>query len=96
MDNDNIYPNSFPSFNNKKQLAHRKELSDVLKQLPLLKEVITHLDAQIKQLDSLDSIKVDITTDPITFQKIHAANILARDKLKSERGWLLSKIDTAR
>ena len=96
MDNDNIYPVStqhfFPTVQKANQAVDEEELQKTLDQLPVLKEVVGHLDKQIEFLGSLESIPVDLAADPLTFQKQHAANSLAKAKLELERSFILSKV----
>lgn len=97
MDNDNIIPNDgrfyVPVKSKEAQEAERHKQKTVLEQVPVLKGVLKHLEEKILFYDSLNSIKVDISEDPLTFQKVHYANQICRDSLKTERTYIQSEID---
>ena|SRR6185503_5987697 len=97
MHNDNMYPldgQPFALRTPQKQAEDRqKEISETLDQLPLLKQVVKRLDKQIAHLDSLNSIQVNIDQDPLTFQKVHAANQMSKSFLTNERNYILTRIE---
>lgn len=74
--------------------AHNKQRGDTLDQLPLLKEVVDHLDKQIAFLNSVDSVDTNLATEPQVHQQICAANKLAKDKLTIERSFIQGRIDS--
>lgn len=76
------------------QVTAKDEKRDAtLSQLPLLKEVIEHLDKQISFFNSIDSVATNLSSAPEIHQRICAANKLARDKLIIERSFIQSRVD---
>lgn len=66
--------------------------TDTLAQLPLLKEVLEHIDARIAFYDSVNSVPEEVHTKPEEFMHVIAANKLTRDNLLAERGFIQSRI----
>lgn len=99
MHNDNVYPNFgepfVPSAPAAQEQSRQKKIEETFDQFPLLKQTVERLEKRIAFYDSVDSITVDIAADPLTFQKVHAANKLTRDNLKAEKDHLELRIKEA-
>lgn len=95
MHNDNIYPLNGNAYRNSfAEAKERKVESDeqILEQLPVLQDVITHIDKQITFYDSVNSIADDVLVHPEQFMHVVAANKLTADNLRQERNYIYSKI----
>lgn len=99
MDEFNAYQNHgryyAPTKPSKDEEELKAEKAAILDQVPVLKEVIKHFDDQIKHLKSLDSIDVPLDKPEILLQ-VMAANKLAVQKLRQEKGFIKAKIDKLR
>jgi hypothetical protein len=75
-------------------LERKAEKAKLLKDLPLVKEAIAHFEKRIADRDSLDSIKVDLATDPLMYQKVCETNRLVKQALREEKEILEELVDT--
>jgi hypothetical protein len=94
--NDNVYPNNGEYFTgaapiNQQEEQEKKE-KETLDQLPLLKEVLDHLESRIKLYSSIDSIPSDVRLHPDEFMHVVEANRLTRTNLQQERNFILNRI----
>jgi hypothetical protein len=99
MHNDNLYINDghyfLPSIPKAQQEAKQQELSEILAQVPILKQRIEYLDKKIAFYGDVDSIPVDLDKDPIGHRNLMAVNKLMKSELQAERNWLLNLIKRA-
>lgn len=63
----------------------QKEAAQVQASAPILQEIITRLDERIAFYNSIDSVSVDVATNPEKFMHVIAANRLTRDNLMVEK-----------
>lgn len=89
---DDVMPNDGTYFGLREPVeqvvARRKEKAKTLEALSVIKKVIDHFDQRITARDSLASISVDLTVDPLLHQKICAVNELLKAGLIEEKQML--------
>jgi uncharacterized membrane protein YccC len=100
LQNDNIYPTQSHGYftmtaNKTVKKSLEAEIRQTLDQLPVLKQVVKHLDEQIAYLDSIDSLDADLT-DPQAHVNQIKANQLAKAKLQVERSYILARVERAK
>lgn len=78
----------------KAQVTAKSEQRDaVLTQLPLLKEVIDHLDSRIAFYESTNAFDESTLGDPEVFMHTVAANKLTVSNLTTERNFIQKRVD---
>lgn len=95
MYNDNVYPLTGQAFRpGVKSIVEKNKRSEeqIIEQLPLLKEVLAHLDKQIAFYDSVNSVPDEVLLKPDEFMHLIAANKLTAKNLRAEKGYIESKI----
>jgi len=95
MYNDNVYPLTGQAFRpGVKSIVEKNERSkeQIVEQLPLVKEVLAHLDKQIAFYDSVNSVPDEVLLKPEEFMHLIAANKLTVQNLRAEKGFIESKI----
>lgn len=97
MDNDNIYPVSSERFftPRKAKKEDEKSVKETLDQVPLLKDVLKHLDERIAAADSVkESLKIKaaygelLDKDPVL-----VAMDIVRQQIETERGYIHAKVN---
>lgn len=91
---DNMYPSQTDQFNGLEQPEEEKkreqaEKAKVTAALPLIDELLSHLEQRIAFHDSVTSIKVD-ARDPEAFMRHYEAGQLTRSHLVQEHDWLMN------
>ena len=96
LDNDNVYPNSTEYFFGKEpeeqKKARTRSVEDTLAGIPLLKEVVAHVQDEIARLESLNSIQSDITSDPAVYQREAELNRAVASELRSQLVFIESRV----
>lgn len=97
MEEDNVLPNDgsyfLPREPAEQIIDRKKERAKTLEALSVLNEIIAHFDERIAFRDSLSSITVDISKDPLLFQKVFEVSRLLKQALEEEKSLLEEKIE---
>ncbi len=98
LQEDNVLPNEgsyFPFREPESQVRERnKEKAETLQALAIINKVVKHFEERIAFRDSLSSIKVDLTTDPLLHQKTCEVNDLLKLALIEEKEMLEDLLET--
>lgn len=97
MDN-NLYPNNGEPYSPFKKLEEirRKEIEEVLEEIPLIKEIYEHLTARIEFYKQISSIPPEVRADPEKFMVSVNANDTTTQNLQAELDWLKEKLEPLR
>lgn len=94
---DNVMPNDGTYFTPKEPveqtISRKKERARTLEALPILKELVKHLEKRIEFYGSVDSIPDDVKKDPTKFMNMHNSNEMTRANLISEKEYIESLLD---
>lgn len=75
---------------------NKKEVSEILDELPLLKSIIKRLERRIEATDSVKQALTIATQYKITREQALIILDIVRTQIETEKGWLLSKLDKVR
>lgn len=84
---DDMYPNNSPmAFKEPvEQVVERnQDKAESLKAMPVIKAELKRLQERVAFRDSIKSISVDVSDDPLLHQKMMIVNGLVRDELQKE------------
>lgn len=89
---DNLYPNNgeyfLPTEPEEQKLDRKKEQAKVLEAKKLSDEIIARYEDRIVFYDTIDSIEVELRTDPEKFMRAWLVNREIKAILESECAWL--------
>jgi hypothetical protein len=98
MENENIYPNDgqyyAPQAPLSQQRSQSQKRTDTLAQLPLIKEILQHIEDRIAATDSVKQALVVAETYKVTKDEALIALDLVRQQLETERSYLKGRIDS--
>lgn len=96
MDSDTIYPNNgeyfMPTIPQAQQEAKEDEIKRTLRQVPLLNEVLSHLDDRITATDSVKQSLVLASKYQISKDNALIICDIVRQQLESERSFISTRI----
>lgn len=97
MDNDSVYINDgrFFAEPSAQVKAREEEIADTLAAVPLLKEVVDHLNDRLTFYSSISSVPSESLLHPDEFMHIINGNKAAFDNLIVERDFILGRIEAA-
>lgn len=98
MQNDNVYINDGEPYvahaPKEQQRSQSQKRNDTLAQLPLLKEMLQHIEDRIAATDSVKQALIVAETYGCTKDDALVALDLVRQQLETERGFLIGRIDS--
>lgn len=99
LQNDNVYPNStarfFPQIAKEAQKTIQEEVEQTLNQLPVLKEVLKHLDATIAATDSVKKALEISEKYQISRENALIVLDIVNQQLTPERSYIAARVERA-
>lgn len=98
MEADDVMPNDGTYFSAKEpaeqEIERNKEKAETLQALPVLRDLVSHYEKHIAELNSVTSMPDDVKTDPIKFMQTHNARELAIGFMTEEKEYIEGLLDT--